>query len=140
MAVTGCFGSEDVELTILSKYAPESGMFKWNLDGTVENLKNPFKVVSVKTECILMRYLNNVSIFFGRKSRWLEEVIKKKLTSWLTQTLLLLKLQLHNHVLLETAKLYQQLTIFKSEYVFHMYFFFHKVYSFCWTRWQLKTN
>merc|ERR1711971_724811 len=43
LAVTGCFGSEDVELSILSKYAPESGMFKWNLDGTVENLKNPFK-------------------------------------------------------------------------------------------------
>ena len=48
LAMTGCFGSEDVELTINSKYAPESGMFKWNLDGTVENLKNPFKVVSVK--------------------------------------------------------------------------------------------
>ena len=59
LAVTGCFGSEDVELTILSKYAPESGMFKWNLDGTVENLKNPFKVVFVKTECILMGYLDN---------------------------------------------------------------------------------
>ena len=48
LAMTGCFGSEDVELTINSKYAPELGMFKWNLDGTVENLKNPFKVVSVK--------------------------------------------------------------------------------------------
>jgi hypothetical protein len=33
----------------------------------------------------------------------------------LTETLLLLKLQLHNHVLLETAKLYQLLIIFKSE-------------------------
>ena len=82
-----------------------------------------------------MRYLNNVFfIFFGRKSRWLEEVIKKESTSWLTQTLLLQKLQLHNHVLLETAKLYQQLTIFKSEYVFHMYFLVHNVCSFCWTR------
>ena len=65
---------------------------------------------------------SNVSIFFGRKSRWLEEVIRKELTSWLTQTLLMLKLQLHNHVLLETAKLYQLLIIFKSEYVFHMHF------------------
>lgn len=44
LAMTGCIGSEDIEFTILSKHAPESGMFKWNIDGQVENLENPFKV------------------------------------------------------------------------------------------------
>ena len=70
--MTGCFGSEDVELTILSKYAPESGMFKWNLDGTVENLKNPFKVDSVKTQFISMHYLNNLFI------HWIVKILKNE--------------------------------------------------------------
>jgi len=43
LAMTGCVGSEDVEFTILSEHAPASGMFKWNIDGQVENLENPFE-------------------------------------------------------------------------------------------------
>merc|ERR1719367_1470677 len=46
LAMTGCVGSEDVEFTILSEHAPESGMYKWNIDGQVENLENPFKKFS----------------------------------------------------------------------------------------------
>ena len=36
VAMTGCFGSEDVHLTILSKYSKRSSMFTWKKDGTVE--------------------------------------------------------------------------------------------------------
>merc|ERR1719189_3331142 len=43
VAMTGCVGSEDVEFTILSEHAPESGMYTWNIDGQVENLENPFE-------------------------------------------------------------------------------------------------
>ena len=49
LAMTGCVGSEDVEFTILSEHAPESGMFKWNIDGQVENLENPFEVLQFKS-------------------------------------------------------------------------------------------
>ena len=49
LAMTGCVGSEDVEFTILSEHAPASGMFKWNIDGQVENLENPFKVLQFKS-------------------------------------------------------------------------------------------
>ena len=49
LAMTGCVGSEDVEFTILSEHAPESGMYKWNIDGQVENLENPFEVLQFKS-------------------------------------------------------------------------------------------
>ena len=47
-------------------------MFKWNLDGTVENLKNPFKVDSVKTQFISMHYLNNLFI------HWIVKILKNE--------------------------------------------------------------
>jgi len=42
-AMTGCVGKEDVEFTIMSKHAPESGMFKWTKDGKVEIIESTFK-------------------------------------------------------------------------------------------------
>ena len=39
VAMTGCIGSEDVEFTIFSNHASEFNMFKWNRDGTVENIE-----------------------------------------------------------------------------------------------------
>ena len=36
VAMTGCFGSEDVHFTILSSHATKSPMFKWTKDGNVE--------------------------------------------------------------------------------------------------------
>ena len=36
VAMTGCFGSEDVHFTILSSHATKSPMFKWLKDGNVE--------------------------------------------------------------------------------------------------------
>ena len=47
LAMTGCPGLEDVELTILSEHAPGSGMFKWHKNGMVENLEIPFKVDTI---------------------------------------------------------------------------------------------
>ena len=41
LAMTGCPGLEDVELTILSEHAPGSGMFIWHKNGMVENLEHP---------------------------------------------------------------------------------------------------
>ena len=36
VAMTGCFGSEDVHFTILSTHAIGSSMFTWTKDGKVE--------------------------------------------------------------------------------------------------------
>ena len=36
VAMTGCFGSEDVHLTILSTHATESRMFTWTKEGEVD--------------------------------------------------------------------------------------------------------
>ena len=47
LAMTGCLGSEDVELSILSRHAPGSGLFMWKKDGTVENLDIPYEVYIV---------------------------------------------------------------------------------------------
>ena len=38
VAMTGCYGSEDVHLTIVSKHAGRSAMFTWKKDGTVESV------------------------------------------------------------------------------------------------------
>ena len=47
IAMTGCIGSEDVEFTIMSEHAPENGLFKWKLDGNVEVIDHPFKVIII---------------------------------------------------------------------------------------------
>ena len=44
VAMTGCIGSEDVSFTIMSEHSPASGMYKWNRDGSVQNLENLSKV------------------------------------------------------------------------------------------------
>ena len=44
VAMTGCFGSEDVHFTILSAHAADSSMFKWTRNGNVEIIDSSFKV------------------------------------------------------------------------------------------------
>jgi len=43
VAMTGCVGQEDVELTILSEHNSDSGLYKWNRDGTVDILDHPLR-------------------------------------------------------------------------------------------------
>ena len=45
VAMTGCIGSEDVEFTLMSEHAPETSLFKWKIDGNVEVIEHPFKVI-----------------------------------------------------------------------------------------------
>ena len=44
VAMTGCFGYEDVHFTILSAHAADSSMFKWTRNGNVEIIDSSFKV------------------------------------------------------------------------------------------------
>ena len=44
VAMTGCLGMEDVELTILSFKDNRNGLFKWNRNGSVEQIADPFEV------------------------------------------------------------------------------------------------
>ena len=44
VAMTGCIGQEDVELTIMSEHASDSGLYKWNKDGTIEIINHPLTV------------------------------------------------------------------------------------------------
>ena len=44
VAMTGCIGSEDINLTIMSSHAKSSFMFKWKKDNHVEIIESPFKV------------------------------------------------------------------------------------------------
>ena len=41
VAVTGCLGQEDVELTVLSRHAGQSPMMRWTKDGSVEVIRLP---------------------------------------------------------------------------------------------------
>ena len=43
VAMTGCFGQEDVEFSIASSHALDSGTYSWNLDGTVHVIDNPLR-------------------------------------------------------------------------------------------------
>ena len=38
--MTGCVGSEDLDLTILSTHSGDSAMFKWTKEGNVEIVDN----------------------------------------------------------------------------------------------------
>ena len=49
VGLTGCPGSEDVEITIMSEHSPET-MFKWNKNGLVEIIENPFKNGKARSE------------------------------------------------------------------------------------------
>lgn len=44
IAVTGCPGQDDLEMTILSEHFLDSPMFKWKLDGSVDKIESPFAV------------------------------------------------------------------------------------------------
>ena len=41
VAMTGCYGEEDVEFSILSKHAVGSGMYKWTQNGDVQIINHP---------------------------------------------------------------------------------------------------
>ena len=41
--MTGCIGSEDIDITILSAHSQKANMFKWSKEGSVEIL-NRFEV------------------------------------------------------------------------------------------------
>ena len=46
VAMTGCYGEEDVEFSIASKHSVGSGLYKWNLDGEVEIIQHSGSKVS----------------------------------------------------------------------------------------------
>ena len=45
VAMTGCFGQEPVEFSVISDRVEDSGAYVWNLDGTVSVLENPLQVM-----------------------------------------------------------------------------------------------
>jgi len=51
-AMTGCIGSEDIDLTIMSRHA-ESTMFRWTKDGKVEVIESPFKNGNSRSDMLL---------------------------------------------------------------------------------------
>ena len=61
VAMTGCLGSEDVELTILSTHATKAHAFKWTKDNNVEILDSSSNV-KIKVS-ILFTYLNIFSTY-----------------------------------------------------------------------------
>ena len=46
VAMTGCYGEEDVEFSIASKHSVGSGLYKWTLDGVVEIIPHSGSKVS----------------------------------------------------------------------------------------------
>ena len=68
VAMTGCFGSEDVEFTIMSEHATESPMFKWTKEDTVKIIEHPYlvkKTNTFRTEfCSQITYFS--VYFFGK--------------------------------------------------------------------------
>ena len=47
VAMTGCPGQQDIELTIMSSHAEGNSLLKWNRDGSVEVVPNPFEVLTL---------------------------------------------------------------------------------------------
>jgi len=45
VAVTGCLGQEDLELTVLSEHLDQSPMMRWKLDGSVEVIESREKII-----------------------------------------------------------------------------------------------
>lgn len=46
VAMTGCYGKEDVEFSIASKHSVGSGLYKWTLNGDVEIIQHSASKVS----------------------------------------------------------------------------------------------
>jgi hypothetical protein len=91
LAVTGCPGQEDVELTILSEHAPGSQMYKWNKDGSVENLESPVVIFMFEeTELGISIFLH---FFFNRHLQIESNQSSLMLRKLEIQFLQLLKLQ-----------------------------------------------
>ena len=44
VALTGCFGQDDVLISVMSSHAQDSGGYVWKADGSVTVLENPIKV------------------------------------------------------------------------------------------------
>ena len=68
VAMTGCFGSEDVHLTILSAHATESRMFTWTKEGQVEVIDKKVCVFRhtdmISTNCMMLS-VNNAKYVGG---------------------------------------------------------------------------
>lgn len=54
VAVTGCLGKDDLEMTIMSKHAGPNSMIVLRKDNTVEVIENPFNHPEVKAEKALV--------------------------------------------------------------------------------------
>lgn len=52
VAVTGCLGKDDLEMTIMSKHAGASSMIILRKDNSVERVENPFNHPDVKSETL----------------------------------------------------------------------------------------
>lgn len=50
VAVTGCLGQDDLEMTIMSKHAGPNGMVVLRKDNTVEIIENPFNHPDIKID------------------------------------------------------------------------------------------
>lgn len=50
VAMTGCYGKEDVEFSIASKHSVGSGLYKWTLTGDVEIIQHSASKVSKLSE------------------------------------------------------------------------------------------
>ena len=65
VAMTGCVGQDDVELTILSEHNSDSGLYKWNRDGTVDVLDHPLRVHDMSiVECFCPKSFGLYIILF----------------------------------------------------------------------------
>ena len=65
VAMTGCFGLEDVHFTILSAHAGKSSMFKWARNGNVEIIDSSFKVVHIISHFKIQNY--NFEMHYSNK-------------------------------------------------------------------------
>ena len=76
VGMTGCIGSEDVEFTILSDHATDSGSYKWSKNGSVELIPIPkfHKVIFVLIKYL---YMNNHNHNFHELKVWRESQSKR---------------------------------------------------------------
>ena len=62
VAMTGCVGSEDINLTIMSSHAKKSFMIKLTKENHVEIIESPFKVVNINSRYNITVKLHNLLI------------------------------------------------------------------------------
>ncbi len=63
VAMTGCPGLDDVELTIMSSHASNGSLsYTWFQDGTVEAIENPFTVI-MTNKITALKSLADLTLF-----------------------------------------------------------------------------